>query len=293
MAVRNLLTLYDAIVKTIPRLPEIFAEFQTTLAEIQAISEMQGVNRTGVTLDKNRLKKSLADLIMKYSNMISIFARQAGNETLHKEVRFAESGLRKEADVLIRDKAQIVYDRVQANIDLLAGHGMNADTQKQFLEKIETFNKLIASPRISITERRKATLKIPVLFDKADSEMELMDLAVKSVKTDNPDFFNAYKTARTIVDTGAGTLGLRATARIAPGGEPLSGAVFVFRKDSNTEGQDEIIKLTSAKGSFNLKSIKPGTWQLTVSKQGYQDKQTQIEVTEGERCDVLVEMEKQ
>jgi hypothetical protein len=296
LAVRYFVNLNEQAVKNIPKFAASFTKLQNTVEEIQQIAEMQGINKTGLALDKKKLKKQLIEMSVKFSNKIAILAKASSNETLLKEVRLKESDLIVLAAVTLRDRAQLIYDRAQANLGMLEEQGITQDTQKQFLETINAFNNSIAAPRAGITERRQATQKIPVLFDLADAEIDTMDLAAGSAKYEYPDFYNGYKNSRKLVDTSSGSLALKAAARDITNGEPVSGALFTFKQEaSGTQGGNgngEIIKKTSRKGNFHLKSMQPGTYKVVVSKDGYRGKEASVKVNEGERSELVVELEK-
>jgi len=290
LAVRNYVNQNEAVAGKIPKFSSSFGKLQNITAEIQLIGEMQGVNKTGLAIDKNKLKMTLIAMAVKYSNKVTILARLNNNDTLLKEVRINESDLAKLPGVTLKERAQLIYDRTEANIVNLAEQGITADTQKQFFETITAFNNALSTPRTGIAEKRQATQKLPVLFDAADAEIEIMDLAAGSAKGEFTDFFNGYKTSRKLVDTSSGSLALKASAKELLNGEPLSGAVFSFRNESSDNG--ELIKKTSDKGSFHVKSMEAGAYKVKVTKQGYKDRDVSVVIEDGERSELIVELEK-
>ncbi len=296
LGIRNFVGQNEAIASSIPIFSGSYANLLNTINEIQTIGEMQGINKTGLALDKNKLKKKLIALAVKYSNKVAILAKLNKNDTLFNEVRFNESDLKRISEVTLKERVKIIYDKAKANLDNLAEQGITPDTQKQYLETITAFNNALETPRTGIAEKSKATQKLPVLFDKADSEIEIMDLAVASAKDEYPDFFNAYKTSRKLIDSNSGTLALRAAARELINGEPVSGAVFIFKHEaslsSGSNGYGEVVKKTTKKGNFYIKSMPAGTYKVAISKKGYKDKQISVTVSEGERTELKVEMEK-
>jgi hypothetical protein len=292
LATRNFVGQNIATANAIPKFAASYANLLSTIDEIQLIGEMQGINKTGLALDKNKLKKRLIALAVKHSNKVAILAKLNQNDTLLKEVRFNESDLVRLSEVTLKDRAKIIYEKAEANLANLAEQGLTAETQKQFMETITAFNNALETPRTGIAEKRKATQKLPVLFDKADSEIEIMDLAATSAKDEYPDFFNAYKTSRKLVDSNSGTLALKAAARELTNGEPVSGAVFTFKNETGGYGNGEIVKKTSKKGNFHVKSMDIGTYKVLVSKKGYKDKEASVNVSTGERSELIVELER-
>lgn len=292
LGTRNFVSQNQSTANAIPKFAASYANLLSTIDEIQLIGEMQGINKTGLAMDKNKLKKKLIALAVKYSNKVAILAKLTQNDTLLNEVRFNESDLGRLSEVTLKDRVKIIYDKAEANLASLAEQGLTPDTQKQFLETITAFNNALETPRTGIAEKRKATQKLPVLFDKADSEIEIMDLAAASAKDEYPDFFNAYKTSRKLVDSNSGNLALRAAARELTNGEPVSGAIFIFKNETGSNGNGEIVKKTSKKGNFHVKSMETGTYKVVVSKKGYKNKEVSVVVADGERSQLTVELEK-
>ncbi|MCE5348163.1 MAG: carboxypeptidase-like regulatory domain-containing protein [Bacteroidales bacterium] len=289
LSVINCGNLNEAAVNSISKFAISAANLQNTVKEIQLIGEMQGVNKTGLAIDKNKLKKKLIALALKNSNKVAILAKLSNNDTLLNEVRYTETDLNKLPGVTLKEQSQIIYDRVEANIANLAEQGVTAETQKAFLETITAFNNAISSPRTGITEKSKATKKLALLFAAADDAIEIMDMAAASAKDEYPDFYNGYKASRKLIDTNAGNIALKGTATDITNGATLKGVIFTF-KGSN--GNGEIIKKTAEKGSFHIKNIQSGNYKVAVRKSGYKDKEVTVSIIEGERSELKVEMEK-
>lgn len=295
LAVRNYGILNEAVVQKIQKFAASFADLQKDIADIQLIGEMQGIDKTGIAIDKNKLKKNLIAQAAKNSSKVAILAKQSNNSTLLNEVRFTESDLLKLPGVTLKEQSQIIYDRVEANIGGLADQGLTPETQKQFLEAITAFNNALSTPRTGISEKRKATQKLLVLFNEADAAIEIMDLAAGSEKKEFPDFFNGYKNSRKLVDTSSGSLALIAKAKELASGEPISDVKFIFIHEASAagiKGNGQIVKKTSKKGNFNIKNMEQGTYRVTVSKPGYKEIEVKVSVVDGERSELKVELEK-
>lgn len=296
LAVRNFTILNEAVAKAIPNFAASYATLEGTIKEIQSIGEMQKEVKTGFAKDKKRLKETLITIAADNSRKLAAVAKFTKNETLMDKVRFSVSELTRMTDVALKDYAEIIYDKVNANIEKLAEYEITTDSQKIFMETITTYNASLSTPRSGIAEKSQATKKLALLFDSADAVLEEMDIAAGTIQLKNPDFINGYKTVRKLVDTSAGTIALKASARDLSSGEPVKGVLFIFRhaeiNSSARGGNGEISKKTAEKGNFHIKNMPSGTYQVVVSKPGYKDKTVTVSVADGEMANLRVELEK-
>jgi hypothetical protein len=99
LGTRNFVSQNQTTANAIPKFAASYAALLCTIDESQSIGEMQGINKTGLAMDKNKLKKKLIALAVKYSNKVAILAKLNQNDTLLKEVRFNESDLLRLSEV--------------------------------------------------------------------------------------------------------------------------------------------------------------------------------------------------
>jgi hypothetical protein len=296
LAVRNFIIPNDAVAKAIPNFSASYEALQNTITEIQSIGEAQKDVKTGFAKDKKRLKEALITIAADCSRKLAAVAKFTKNETLMDKVRFSISELRRMTDVALKDYAEIIFNKVAANIDKLTEYEITPDTQKAFTDAIAAYNASLSTPRYGIAEKSQATKKLAVLFEAADTSIKEMDYAVGTILLKNPDFINGFKTVRKLVETSAGNIALKASARELVSGEPVRGVLFSFRSNGlqglTGNGDGEIRKKTARKGSFNLKKMPAGTYKVVVSKPGYKDKETAVSVADGEMSELVVELEK-
>lgn len=296
LAVRNFIIQNETISKAIPKLAPCYASLESTISQIQSIGELQKDVKTGFAKDKKRLREALIIIAADNSRKLAAVAKFSRNETLMDKVRFNITELKRMTDVALKDYAEIIYEKVESNLDKLAEYENSPETQKVFRETISAYNTSLSTPRSGIAERRQATKRLVILFEEADLYIEEMDFAIGAVQLKNPDFINGYKTVRKIVDTSSGSLALKATALDKANRTPVKGVLFTFSPDgSKTDtfgGNGKISKKTAEKGNFNIKSMTAGTYKVLVSKPGYVDKEVTVSVADGERSEMVVELEK-
>jgi hypothetical protein len=295
-SVRNFFLINEATAKTIPFFSEKNSIFENALREIQTWSEMQKDAITGIAKEKKKLKESLIKISADYSKMLAAIAKFANNDKLMDKIRFRISDFKRMKDVELRDYSKIIYDNMDANIGKLAEYEITPETQKYYMDTINSYDSVLSTPRTVIAERSQTTKRLAGLFENADAALLELDFAIEAGQPKQPEFFNNYKAVRKIVDTGTGKLALRATAVDMFSGRPLGGAIFVFRPEGGkvafTTSNGEIIKKTAARGIFHIKSIPAGAYKVSIQKTGYKAKDVSVTISDGERCDLKVELER-
>lgn len=295
LALRNFVNANENLTKDLPNFVASYQVLLDTVSQIQTIGEMQKADKTGITMEKNRLKKRLISMATDNSRKLTAFAKFTGNGGLLNEAKFTPSDFERMTDVGIRDYIKILYSKAESYVDKLAEYGITPETQKQFLDAITAYTTSLSTPRTGITEKVKATNKLTELFINADNAVENMDYAVGIIQLTQPDFFVGYKSSRKIVATSTNYLALKATATDISTGEPIRGVVFIFDPDGGKSvagGDGQIVKKTAEKGSFNIRNMAEGTYTVQIRKPGYKDKEITVSVAAGDRSDLEVEMEK-
>jgi hypothetical protein len=295
LTVRNCVNQNEAVAKTIPRFMEQYGFISNALVEIQDIGELQGTNKTGVAMDKNKLKKRVIEMAARNSRKVAALAKFMNNDTLLKEVKYNETQLDRIAEVTLIQKAQIICDRVQVNLEKLADQGVTAETQKEFQDAIVALNNVLKTPRAEIAERKKSTERLSVLFQIVNNAFELMDYAVEGVRDEQIDFYNAYKTSRKLVDTNSGSVALKAMAFDLANHAPIPGVIFTIKHMNgkvSSNGNGAITKKTASKGSFHIRNLAAGEYNVTVKKNGYREKELILMIEDGVRNELKIELEK-
>lgn len=296
LAVRDFLISNSGITKGLPNFETIFSELQNKISEIQSIAEIQKSDTKGFAKQKQQLREKLINLTLDTAHKLNAFAMFSSDTKLQSEVRMTRSKLNKAADTGLRDYAQIIHDKAQANLETLTGYGVTAETQKELLATISDYNASIAGPRVARTETAQATKKLTILFENTDLILENIDAAIGILKISQPGFYNGFKTARRIVITGSGSLSLKGFAIDSITSSAIRGVTFTFipvnKGVPGAEGSAGIVKKTAAKGIFFIKNMPQGTYTVKASKPGYKEKVVSVVVAAGEMTELRVEMER-
>lgn len=290
---------YTAITTPLPNYTTNSTAFLSAITQIQAVAEQQKMGKKGVTVIKNQFKESLIVMSADYARKLGVYAKFTNNPTLADDVKFTESKLRQVADTAVKDYAQIVYDRAQPIVASLATYGITPATQTVLLKAISDYNTSIGKPGVTRVEGGKTTQQLDNLFATADSALANMDLAVEIIRLTQVDFYNSYKNARKVIDTGVGTLAVRGLVTDAVSGEPVKGAMLSFVLEGNgtmlkgaKKATESVVKKTAEKGGFNIKSLPSGIYTVIIKKVGYADQVATVAVADGDLTELNIQLNK-
>ena len=289
---------HTSITDGLPNYSENSTIFLDTIPQIQSIWEQQKLSKKGVTDSKNQLKETLIVLTADYARKLGAYAKFTNNAKLAQQVKFSEGKLRQVADTAVKNYGQIVYDLAQPLVGSLAQYGITDETQATLADAITAYNDSIGKPGAERSEGTQLTKQLATLFKTADTALENMDAAVEIIRLTQVDFYNGYKSARKVIETGAGSLSVKGLVTDAQTGLPLKGVTVSFALDggiakaASTTSEPELVKKTAEKGGFNIKGLESGMYQVTLKKAGYANQVTTISVSDGEMTELKISLEK-
>ena len=147
----------------------------------------------------------------------------------------------------------------------MAPYGITAASVTAFTNAINEYTTAVPSPRNAVSQRAAYVQSLKSLFKEADDILknQLDKLAVQ-FKATQPQFLNAYKNNRVIIDAPASATQIKGKVTNGDGTTPVFGAVVELLGKP-------ITTTTNSRGNYNLKSLEPGTYQVKFSKPGLQD----------------------
>lgn len=276
----------------LPDFDSIFKPFTDGIDEIRKIREKQELNITGIVLTKNEKKTIVANLGTDLAARLYAYASMQGDQAMMKEVHYTLSDLLYCPDGILPDRIHVLINCATPIIQELKKYGVEQTTIDDLTNALHDFEGTSPQSRLSITERKESTLRLGELFQSGDSLLRKMDIVTGILQQSNPEFYNRYKFNRHMVDTSVRSLALMGKATDRASGSPLKGVQFDF-KPAGPEGNGfSLTKTTTENGGFQVRSIPTGDYSITVTKPGFKQQVLTVSVTNVERTDVVVEMEK-
>jgi hypothetical protein len=171
----------------------------------------------------------------------------------------------------------------------LESYGLNADTQKTLLDDATLYE--TSSPQLDKKnlEQKGITAALLENFKTADGIAASLDKQVEIIHDTEPAFYKEYKATRK-VEVPVDVVQLIAKVTDAGSGAGVPNATVTLTLNGSTA--TPIVKQTAGKGGFQLKTIDPGIYTVTVVKIGYQTQTLTITVPGDEPYNLAVKMVK-
>lgn len=298
IAVRDYLAKFLTILNALPNFSTFYTALQNAITQIQGTGEVQGFDRSGNASGKNLAKDTLVTLAVDTARKVKAYAKFVKNQVLLKEMDITESELKRMADTKLKNAAQGIYDRAQANLTSLATYLVTAATQTALQTAITNFDKTIGQPRLGTTDTSKATKQLVTLYKTGDATLDDIDTVVEIIRLTQVDFYNGYRSVRKLVSNGSSTLAIKGMVTDVVTGGGLKGAKITFTLNGGAtlakgvNGKNGFTKKSADKGGFLVKSAVDGTYDVLVELPGYKKANAKVSVVSGQMSVLDIGLEK-
>ncbi len=242
--------------------------FSDKIADLVNARQRQLEINTGIAVDKKVLKNLLITQAGSIGAKLVIFAEDTNNNELLDEVNLSHSKLDKSRDEVVAGLCQNIHDHADDNIALLAPYGITAGMLTTFQSAITLYSAKAPQPRVAAAAKKAVTAQIVTLTKDIDKVLKnRLDKLMEDYKTSEAEFYNAYKAARIIINLGATHTRLQTHVK-DQNGDPLKLAIVFLLQNNLVRYAGK----SNDKGNVLLSKVKPGTYDLKVSKDGYTSK---------------------
>jgi len=273
-----------AIIAKMPRFDVYSAEFKNIVSAIKETGAIQVRQREGIASEKQILKTAAIEVGLRISLGIRAFGINQNNETLIEAMSYRRGKLEKFADNILVMHLNTIKDTATDQLPNLADYHITQDVITDLAKAIDKYDTYIPKPRAGIVEHKDATALLASLFAKADALLLKMDALADVIADQEPEFFSTYRNSRILVDAGYRVIPLRGFAA-DENGLPVEKAK-VFLKGTKLNAT------TTVKGNFQFRKLPEGVYDVVVQKNGYEDVNESVAVTDGMRMDLKIEMKR-
>jgi hypothetical protein len=253
----------------------------------------------GYTKERNASKETLLDLFLPILGKIKILARYSKDKLLLERVNYTPSKLKRTNGVALKTAITVVTKLCQENMAGLKQYGLTDAMLTELGAAVADFNE-----KLEGTPKYKAVLKatretMDASFARvAEIFRDSLDVLVELIRDTNKQTYLEYKNTRKVV-VYTRRLSLKGKVLDADTRQPIAEVKISITqledpempKKANGGGAlDKGVKISAAKGGFQLKTMEAGVYTLTTSKKGYRTQTITIYVNDNERTNVLLEL---
>ena len=290
LALRILLRLNPSILSSLPNSAEFLNELDAAILIIQTNRELLNLSAKGGGATKNQLREMLENGTLATSRKVHALAKYAKDLKLMAESKVTDSYVGKCSDIELVETSKGMHSLATTHSAALLGYGLTEINLHQYGNDIESFETAIPDVRQKQVNHKVCTRLVTQGFKLADQAVENLDTLVEIVRFTQATFYICYKATRKVVKTSMITLAVKGSITAASTGLPLTNATISF----SLNGDEEVllVKYSSTKGGFNLKTLSGGVYKVIVTKRGYQPLTETIIVNGGETCQLNVKLVK-
>ncbi len=163
--------------------------------------QIQEANITGLTKTKVILRNEMVSSILRFSTALRAYANSVKNEELKSKAKYGLSGLKKSADSILVDIGTLILGLAKPLQGELASFIIGENEFNDLERLIASFKLAIPQHRAAASVLKNSTMNISEVFTAQDRLLkEDIDVLMLLIRNSQPDFYEAYKNARNIVD---------------------------------------------------------------------------------------------
>ena len=245
-------------------LDDTYKRYLILLSQTEVLAQEQTRNRTGITIDKKKMREKLVLLVEAASGIIKAHFDSASNFDIFTSVNLSLTRLRTMRDQLFVAHTQIVIDLLTTHQAILAPFGVDAAYIATLTDIMSKFANISTQPTVARNNKSTATLQLKNKVKEVLTFLKNeLDNAMLVVKITNPTFYMTYRNARKTIDSGIRHQDI------------VTGSITgVVKQDETNQvipnalveivGTETMI-ITNNLGEFTIINIPPNTYTLKVS----------------------------
>jgi hypothetical protein len=260
--------------------------------DLNIASEKELANRLQKLDSNSAMPKDLARsaahaVFLDLSNNLKSFAWNKGDMKLYLEVKFTDSSLKKVSDSEFVRICENLLTVAQDNLPQLADRNITAQTLTADSALLANF---VAEKQLFVDTRREhyeASEQLTKQIKTTNFDLKSIDGIFESIEASRPLVASDYWKARNIPKPIGSKIVMKGKVYDSATNQPMPGAMLslvrIYNNKSMTASSDlaKNVKIKSAGGGFQLKSLPTGTYLITVTYAGYADQQVTAYVNDG------------
>ncbi len=271
-----------------PTTPEAKTKLDQSMADEKLLAQKQDEIEHSSNVPKAEAHNAAASNIYQTGSKIASFAFDTHNVDLQSKVSISLSELKKLPDNLFISRCETILGCGQQYLPQLPLYQVTASTLAEGQDMLDAFELEIKKQGQRKIDRSSVTQQLNKQIKTTNKLFEPFDAQVETQRLSDPVWYNLWWDARSLPQMPKARLSVKLKVYDAETSQPLPGTILTYSKiETNgkalTSGPDlsKIVKIKSAGGGLDLKSLTTGAYLFTVSYAGRADMQTTVYVNEG------------
>lgn len=255
------------ILAKLPNAQEYLTALDAIILSIQTNSALFDAGTEEIKELTKAQKDKLVTAAFENANKLKAYASYKDDKVLLAFCTVTEKKLDKLEDVELIQFAKALYNKINEQFPELMRYQLTPETQAGL--QLLTTQYEMASPELTKAKSDYKNVKATLDGDykAADLLMGKLDNEVEIVRSTEPQFYSQYQTIRK-VDLHTEPNQLVGHVFDAETGAGVPNATVTLTLNDSTK--DPIVKQSAEKGGFQVKTITPGYYTVTMTKIGYE-----------------------
>ena len=289
LVLRVLLRSEPAILAKLPNGEEYLKALDDVIQSIMSITQLKNEGTGKIKEQQNQLSTQFKERLLEDAGKLKPYANYKDNKPLIAFCTLSDTKLSKMKEIDVIVYAKSLYGYINESFTELTKYQLTADTQASLLDKISNFE--VINPQLSTEKGKYKNLSGDLNDDykQADAIIAKLDDEVELIRNSDTEMYRLYWVKRK-VEYHANSNQLTGHVMDAETGAGIPNATLSFALTGSSS--EPLVKQTADKGGFQLKTITPGIYTVTVSKLGYVTQTLTITLTGDEPYSLDVKMVK-
>jgi hypothetical protein len=197
---------YQPTWQNVPAFAKAVNALETEVEQINRINPGLLADKTGVAVDKAQVKSIMIEEAIRLSGVLQAYAHSIDSRELENSATLVRHDFRTMKELDADDLALHIYQLGQKYLEDLGDFGYEQEDLDNFASYIKSFSEKIGLPRQVRTGNKEMRAAQQTSFEKADAAIQkLMDNLIDSFKKKDPEFWQAYQNARSVMRSGRKT----------------------------------------------------------------------------------------
>jgi hypothetical protein len=202
-AIESILEDFKESIDAKPMLKDSTDNFKKVLQEFMDKDNTYLNVKKGTTADKESAEEKLIEELMVKAGVLFVHARKTDNGNLKALSQVTRSGLQQLRDPELLQKAKSILENFRDNLEELKKSGMTDQSLTDLEGVVKNYEDAVNKKDSKQAEGKASRKDLKDLFSEVDDILKNdLDRLIEMVRTDNADFYNRYKAARSIKDLG-------------------------------------------------------------------------------------------